>query len=521
MTPEGGVSMIDLRSGAPLWQSGTESRVGGADDQCVYLPIASNRIDALDSGSGELKWRFLIETADFAMYSEGQMFSSSNAVHLWLRGVHNPVGGFLSLDKNTGSQLWVSGLDIVHVTPTAIVGVEQVSGTYLIRFWGLDATTGNGLWTVPSAGYRSYGSSGDANPIVIDDTIIMRQADESQPLSMQPITKNLHALRISTGQIYWTAEFSQVLWMYEYKPNDVSLYVLAEVSTPLPITPTAASSMTLPIATFTANVNVRNGPSTEALAIGSFAAGQTTEILAVSPDGGWYKVDYYNQEGWVFAHFVTVSGDIATLPQGSGNEPSAPEPTQTSASTLTHVLVAINPSTGEIRWSTPAELSIGIGSPDTQWEFLGEWGQFVLLSSRNFGLTRAYDKLTFELVWENGQLVIQPDRIIGVSGNTLIFRSDNAHMGIDMNSGEKRWEQPYDVNNYFGIQPVVMFDKLFYSMGNKIHLIDPANGETSNTVLDSDPYAAIGFENQLLVASKIDKLFVDGMAQARLMSFSL
>jgi uncharacterized protein YraI len=74
-----------------------------------------------------------------------------------------------------------------------------------------------------------------------------------------------------------------------------------------------------PLATFNQGVNVRLGPGTQfEPPIGSFAAGQTTEILARNPSGDWYKVRYFNGEGWVFAAVLTVSGDISQLPIESG-----------------------------------------------------------------------------------------------------------------------------------------------------------------------------------------------------------
>lgn len=76
--------------------------------------------------------------------------------------------------------------------------------------------------------------------------------------------------------------------------------------------PTATSSQ--PVATFNQGVNVRGGPSTKfAPPIGSFAAGQTANIIAKTPAGDWYKVQYYNGEGWVFGQLLTVSGDAARI----------------------------------------------------------------------------------------------------------------------------------------------------------------------------------------------------------------
>jgi hypothetical protein len=80
-----------------------------------------------------------------------------------------------------------------------------------------------------------------------------------------------------------------------------------------------------PTATFTQGVNVRRGPSTNFNPpIGSFAANQTAEIVGINPAGDWYKVRYYNSDGWVFASLMTISGDTSNLPVDPG--PPTPVP---------------------------------------------------------------------------------------------------------------------------------------------------------------------------------------------------
>lgn len=128
--------------------------------------------------------------------------------------------------------------------------------------------------------------------------------------------------------------------------------------------PAAATVTTAPVSTgsgtltgtFIQTLNVRSGPG---LAfnppIGSFNAGQTTDVLARNPAGDWYKVRYLSGEGWVFAQLVTLNGDAASLPVDAG----PPAPTQPSAAAtlplpatntppasanLAGGLVALNPS---------------------------------------------------------------------------------------------------------------------------------------------------------------------------------
>lgn len=93
-----------------------------------------------------------------------------------------------------------------------------------------------------------------------------------------------------------------------------------------PPAPTSTATPDKPMATFTTGVNVRRGPDTIFdPPIGSYAANDTAEVLAVNPERTWYKVRYYNSEGWVFASLMTVSGDTSNLPVDAG----PPRPTLT------------------------------------------------------------------------------------------------------------------------------------------------------------------------------------------------
>lgn len=93
-----------------------------------------------------------------------------------------------------------------------------------------------------------------------------------------------------------------------------------------PPAPTSTATPDKPMATFTTGVNVRRGPDTLFdPPIGSYAANDTAEVLAVNPERTWYKVRYYNSEGWVFASLMTVSGNTSNLPVDAG----PPKPTLT------------------------------------------------------------------------------------------------------------------------------------------------------------------------------------------------
>ncbi len=75
---------------------------------------------------------------------------------------------------------------------------------------------------------------------------------------------------------------------------------------PTPTNAPTATPDTSPRATTLAGVNVRRGPSTEYVTIGSFAPQTETGLLAVNSDSSWYKVEYYNGEGWIAANLLNV-----------------------------------------------------------------------------------------------------------------------------------------------------------------------------------------------------------------------
>jgi hypothetical protein len=112
-------------------------------------------------------------------------------------------------------------------------------------------------------------------------------------------------------------------------------------ATPAPPTdtppPPATDTPSKPQVTFTQGVNLRRGPDVKfAPPIGSYAAGQTADIVAKTQAGNWYKIQGTNGLGWVSAQFVTVSGDDSAIAIDNG----PPIPTDTPAFTATPVATA-------------------------------------------------------------------------------------------------------------------------------------------------------------------------------------
>jgi|GEM_PF-445776 len=108
---------------------------------------------------------------------------------------------------------------------------------------------------------------------------------------------------------------------------------------PPPTAVPASPTSSVPMARMVSGVNVRSGPSTIFdPPIGSLAANDSTEILAVNPAGDWYKIRYYNGEGWVYGPNVEVSGNASRLPQDAG----PPTPAPTAPPTATPVPSQVN-----------------------------------------------------------------------------------------------------------------------------------------------------------------------------------
>lgn len=129
-------------------------------------------------------------------------------------------------------------------------------------------------------------------------------------------------------------------------PTNTPPPTVAPTNTPVPASPTSS----VPMARLTAGANVRSGPSTAfEPPIGSLAAGAEVRVLGVNPARTWYKVQYYNGEGWVWHELVTVTGDTASLPVDAGPPTPVPAtpttpPTATSTSNVNLTLsVTINP----------------------------------------------------------------------------------------------------------------------------------------------------------------------------------
>jgi uncharacterized protein YraI len=79
-------------------------------------------------------------------------------------------------------------------------------------------------------------------------------------------------------------------------------------------------------------LNIRQGPSRTTTSLGKLPKGTTVTAVGRNGDGTWLQIQIPDSSdlGWVSAEFVTVEGDVNTLPVETGNDSGgAPSPTET------------------------------------------------------------------------------------------------------------------------------------------------------------------------------------------------
>jgi hypothetical protein len=82
---------------------------------------------------------------------------------------------------------------------------------------------------------------------------------------------------------------------------------MAVVETP---TATPLPAVTAEIAQ---NANVRNEPSTAAASLGIARVGRSYPITGRNGDSTWLRIDFADEDGWVFTELVAVEGDLEAV----------------------------------------------------------------------------------------------------------------------------------------------------------------------------------------------------------------
>lgn len=65
------------------------------------------------------------------------------------------------------------------------------------------------------------------------------------------------------------------------------------------------------------NLNFRSGPGTDFADLDTVPAGTALQVLEVSPDRNWVRVEYDGRDGWIAAWLSNISGFLDDVPQAS------------------------------------------------------------------------------------------------------------------------------------------------------------------------------------------------------------
>ena len=179
--------------------------------------------------------------------------------------------------------------------------------------------TGAGQHSIAVTAFRADGSS--SAPATVNVTVVSQSAQAS-PTSGSSDNGGTPPTRSSSDN----------------GSNTQTEPTAGPTATPAPPTntpePAATNTPSKPQASFTQGVNLRRGPDIKFNPpIGSYAAGQTADIVAKTEAGNWYKVQGTNGLGWVSADYITISGDASAILIDNG----PPVPTDTPVATATPV----------------------------------------------------------------------------------------------------------------------------------------------------------------------------------------
>jgi uncharacterized protein YgiM (DUF1202 family) len=219
--------------------------------------------------------------------------------------------------------------------------------------------TGEGEHTISITAFREDGSSSNPARVTINviDEGAMEMTEEpnaqAAPTEDEPVPTTASNNPAPTRAVQPTAQPQRTQAPTQPRPTT------GPTNPPAPTAVPASATPNTPQVTINQGVNVRNGPGTTFAVIGSLAANQTAALLGRSPDGTWFKIQYYaSNNAWIAAQFATASVDVNTLDVDVG--PPTPVPTATpipfTATPIPTATIAtsVNLVAGQIRLS-PSE----------------------------------------------------------------------------------------------------------------------------------------------------------------------
>lgn len=195
-------------------------------------------------------------------------------------------------------------------------------------------------------------------------------------------------LRVSfEGREGWVAYFTVVV-LGNTEQLPIVAPRAAQEAAPVRPTSTPASLQATSALFVTAyrEVNVRSGPGTEYVSIGSLQPGSSADVTGRSEDNEWLRIRYIGEEGWVAFFVVNLTGLIEEINIVQVAPNAEMEPLESTVSVVTRYNINLreeplldSPSLGLIPFGTRLEVDARSSEDDT-WlrvTFDGETGWII------------------------------------------------------------------------------------------------------------------------------------------------
>jgi len=103
------------------------------------------------------------------------------------------------------------------------------------------------------------------------------------------------------------------------------------------VVPSPTSIPAEPFVTLQRRMNVRRGPGTNHVVLGTADAGEEFRITGRNLAGDWWQIDFRGREAWVYAPYVTDANaaDVKVVPTPTALPSPTPRPTPLPTATLT------------------------------------------------------------------------------------------------------------------------------------------------------------------------------------------
>lgn len=231
-------------------------------------------------------------------------------------------------------------------------------------------------------GYTFYAKADDNFRFYIDGTLIFDYWDT-----------------FANGQLYSapvTLLNGSHTFTYEYRERELDAVVFLTWDPPgaqnPPLLPSASGSTvttggsTVTTTNITATVNVwllnfRATPDLNGVVLTKLPKGTSYPVVGRSGDNLWVQLLVDGGTGWVYAQYVTLSGDINTLPVVAGTEYTPPEigPTGVFGRVMGNLRIRAEPTTasdmiGLMPWGTEIEI---LGKDEGHWWYLLRYGDVL------------------------------------------------------------------------------------------------------------------------------------------------